>query len=217
MTTIQLFKTKKSALSMVGSLSDTSKMPGKSWGINAARCIMGKKLTKVAGSICSMCYAEKGFYTLYPAVKRAQDVRLTAFESDPLAWTAAMTKLVATEKYFRWFDSGDLQSVEMLHAICKVARATPNTRHWLATRERGIVKAWLDAGNTWPENLVCRISATYFDEIPANKLTPWSSMAHKSTPMESAHNCPAPSQGGSCGDCRACWSQNVSLVTYHAH
>ena len=217
MKTVTMFATKKAALAAIGSLSDTSKMPGKSWGINAARCITGKKLAQIADSICSMCYAEKGFYTLYPSVKRAQDVRLAAFDADAAAWTAAMAKLVSSEKFFRWFDSGDLQSVAMLDAIVAVARATPDTRHWLATRERGFVKQWLQAGNEWPANLVCRISATYFDEVPANKLTPWSSMAHKSAPMADAWNCPAPSQGGACGDCRACWSQNVPLVTYHAH
>ena len=53
MTTIQLFKTKKAALAMVGSLSDTSKMPGKSWGINADHCKTGFKLAKIAGTICT--------------------------------------------------------------------------------------------------------------------------------------------------------------------
>ena len=67
---------------MVGSLSDTSKMPGKSWGINADHCKTGFKLAKIAGTICSVCYAQKGFYTLYPAVKRAQDTRLELFEAD---------------------------------------------------------------------------------------------------------------------------------------
>lgn len=217
MTTIQLFKTKKQALAMVGSLSDTSKMPGKSWGINANLCRTGAKLAKVEGSICSTCYANKGMYTLFKQVKVSQNTRLELFEADRAAWVGAMVKLVASESFFRWFDSGDLQSVEMLDSIVKVARATPGTRHWLATRERGIVKAWLAAGNEWPSNLVCRISATYFDETPANKLTPWSSMAHKGTPSAAAHNCPAPMQGGNCGDCRACWSPSVSLVTYHAH
>jgi hypothetical protein len=217
MNTITVFKTKKAALLAVGSLSDTSKMPGKSWGINADYCKTGFKLAKIAGTICSVCYAQKGFYTLYPAVKRAQDSRLALFEVDRTAWVGAMVKLVGSESFFRWFDSGDLQSVEMLDSICTVARATPNTQHWLATRERGIVKAWLAAGNEWPSNLVCRISATYFDETPANKLTPWSSMAHKGTPNAAAWNCPAPTQGGACGDCRACWSSDVSLVTYHAH
>jgi hypothetical protein len=217
MQTVTLFKTKKAALSVVGSLSDTSKMPGKSWGINADACKTGGKLAAIAGSICSTCYAQKGMYKAFKQVKRSQDTRLAFFEADAHSWTAAMTKLVGSESFFRWFDSGDLQSIAMLEAIVAVARATPGTRHWLATRERAFVKAWLAAGNEWPANLVCRISATFFDEVPANHLTPWSSMAHKGTPNEAAHNCPAPSQGGSCGDCRACWSQNVPLVTYHAH
>jgi len=228
MNTVTLFPTKKAALLAVGSLSNTSKMPGKSWGINADACRTGGKLAKVAGSICSTCYAQKGFYTMYPAVKRSQDARLEFFLADRDAWVAAMVKLLEKESFFRWFDSGDLQSVEMLAAICEVATKTPHVKHWLATRERGFVKAWTTPGNAlrarvlphgaqWPDNLVCRISATYFDEIPANALTRWSSMAHKNEPRADAYCCPAPSQGGACGDCRACWDTRVSLVTYHAH
>ena len=119
MNTVQFFPTKKAALLAVGSLSDTSKMPGKSWGINADHCKTGFKLAKIAGTICSVCYAQKGFYTLYPAVKRAQDSRLELFEADPLAWVGAMVKLVGSESFFRWFDSGDLQSVEMLDGHCQ--------------------------------------------------------------------------------------------------
>ena len=217
MKTVTMFPTKKSALLAVGSLSDTSKMPAKSWGINADHCRTGSKLAKIAGSICSTCYAQKGMYTLFKQVKRSQDVRLERFDADRAGWVAAMIKLLEKESFFRWFDSGDLQSVEMLAAIVDVVRATPHVKHWLATRERAFVKAWLAAGNEWPSNVVCRISATHFDEIPANHLTPWSSMAHKSAPNAAAWNCPAPTQGGSCGDCRACWSSSVSLVTYHAH
>jgi hypothetical protein len=217
MKTVTMFPTKKSALLAVGSLSDTSKMPAKSWGINADHCRTGSKLAKIAGSICSTCYAQKGMYTLFKQVKRSQDVRLERFDADRAGWVAAMIKLLEKESFFRWFDSGDLQSVEMLAAIVDVVRATPHVQHWLATRERAFVKAWLAAGNEWPSNVVCRISATMFDEIPANRLTPWSSMAHKNTPNAAAWNCPAPSQGGSCGECRACWSQSVPLVTYHAH
>ena len=217
MNTVTFHKTKKAALQSVGSLSDTSKMPGKSWGINADKCKTGAKLAKIAGSICSTCYANKGFYTMYPAVKRAQDVRLQLFEANREEWISAMVKLVSGEQYFRWFDSGDLQSLDMLSAIVDVMRATPHVKHWLATRERSIVKAWLATGAEFPGNVVVRISATMFDEVPANRLTPWSSMAHKGKARVDAWTCPAPTQGGACGDCRACWSRDVSLVTYHAH
>ena len=56
MNTVQFFPTKKAALLAVGSLSDTSKMPGKSWGINAARCITGKNWprSRAASAACAM-------------------------------------------------------------------------------------------------------------------------------------------------------------------
>ena len=53
MSAVHFFPTKKAALAAVGSLSNTSKMPGKSWGINADRCITGAKLAEVEGSICA--------------------------------------------------------------------------------------------------------------------------------------------------------------------
>ena len=28
------------------------------------------------------------------------------------------------------------------------------------------------------------------------------------------HTCPAPSQGGQCGDCRQCWDPKVKVVSY---
>jgi len=51
-------------------LSNTSKMPCKSWGIPATKCITGKKLNKIAGSVCNGCYALKGAYS-WPVVKNA--------------------------------------------------------------------------------------------------------------------------------------------------
>ena len=60
MTTVQFFPTKKAALLAVGSLSDTSKMPGKSWGINADHCKTGIKLAKIAGSICQHLLRQQG-------------------------------------------------------------------------------------------------------------------------------------------------------------
>jgi hypothetical protein len=41
---------------------------------------------------------------------------------------------------FRWHDSGDVQDLKHLAKIFKVARLTPNIKHWLPTRE-----AWIQA------------------------------------------------------------------------
>ena len=55
---------------MIVKLSNTSKMPCKSWGIPASSCKTGAKLRKVKGSVCSGCYAHKGAYS-WKAVKNA--------------------------------------------------------------------------------------------------------------------------------------------------
>jgi hypothetical protein len=31
------------------------------------------------------------------------------------------------------------------------------------------------------------------------------------------HQCPAPLQGGNCGDCRTCWDANETAVSYAKH
>ena len=210
-------KTKKHAAELVGALSNPSKMPGRAFGINADDCVRGSAMAKVAGSICSSCYAQKGNYIRYPAIKAAQDARLAAFHAlGALQWSKAMVTLINGQTFFRWFDSGDLQSVEMLRAIFRVCRETPTVRHWLATREQKLVRETLKV-EAVPDNLVIRISADFIDKAPTNTVTPWSSAVHSETAASGAHDCPSRFQGGKCGDCRACWDPTVATVSYKAH
>ena len=58
------------ARAAVGGLSQTSKMPCKSWGISAKACKTGGKLAKVEGTVCHGCYALKGAY-VWPVVEKA--------------------------------------------------------------------------------------------------------------------------------------------------
>jgi len=43
------------------------------------------------------------------------------------------------------------------------------------------------------------------------------SWPHTSTVVTSGRTCPAPDQGGQCGDCRQCWSDSVSNIAYGKH
>lgn len=209
---------KKHAVIAIHSLSDTSKMPGKSWGIDAKRCITGQKLATIDGTICSDCYADKGFYTMYPSVKRAQESRLEKYYEDREVWRIAMASMLVGEEWFRWFDSGDLQSAQMLRDIVWVVESTPWCRHWLATREVLFVKEFLNNGGVIPPNLVVRISAMKYNQKIDNRLTPWSSTVHThDADSIEGHLCPAPNQGGSCGQCRACWDTKVATVSYKKH
>jgi len=196
----------KKAKLITGSMTRTSKMPGLSYSLPAWECKTGSKLRKVKGSVCASCYALKGNYTRYKAIKAAQYVRLDSLKH-PL-WTAAMIAQVKRQKYFRWHDAGDVQDLDHLNKIFEVCRLTPNTNHWMPTREAW-VKEHLPRS---PKNLVIRFSPPMINQR-APESWPNSSMVID----KGYHTCPAPSQGGQCGDCRQCWDPKVKVVSYGKH
>ena len=194
----------KEAKEITGSLTRTSKMPGLSYSLPAWECKTGSKLRKIKNSVCASCYALKGNYTRYPAIKAAQYVRLEALKDQ--RWIAAMVAQVIRQKYFRWHDAGDVQDEAHLQKIFRVCELTPETKHWMPTRE-----AWIkDHLDSKPENLVIRFSPPMIGQ--RNESWPNSSMV-----VLKDASCPAPSQGNSCGDCRACWDPSVKVVSYGKH
>ena len=139
-------------------MTRTSKMPGLSYSLPAWDCKTGSKLRKVKGSVCASCYALKGNYVRYKAIKAAQYVRLKSLKD--ARWIEAMTAQVKRSKFFRWHDAGDVQDLDHLNKIYEVCRQTPGTKHWMPTRE-----AWIkDHLNRAPSNLVIRFSAPMVDQ-----------------------------------------------------
>jgi hypothetical protein len=208
-----------SALDVVGGLSKPSKMPGLAFGFSADKCLTGSKLRTVAGSVCADCYACKGMYR-FPGVKAAHDRRWTRLQaalnssSQREDYVTAFITLLAKQSWFRWHDSGDLQSVAHLELIADIARATPHVRHWLPTREYRMVKAFLKTA-TCPENLNIRLSAHMVDQTTPGLAGCTTSAVYAQDPP--GYACPARSQGNQCGSCRACWDPHVPLVTYSKH
>lgn len=231
--------TLREARAVTGSIGAPSKMPGTSYGISAELCVTGSKLAKIPGSTCFNCYAMKGNY-LYPSVKAAHARRLEGIANP--AWPVAMAIVLLhindtgmdfkgraiVRGFHRWHDSGDIQSTAHLAKICAVAELTPSIRHWLPTRELGIVKAYIAQGGTVPTNLVIRVSATMIDGA-ATKAWPHTSGVHTGwthysplcdvTPPQAQHGkrCTAPENDGACGPCRMCWDPSVPHTTYHKH
>ena len=206
----------KEAKLLVGGLSNPSKMPGYGYGLSAFNCVTGSKLRLVAGSTCSHCYALKGRY-IFPGVKNAHANRLEAL-NDP-GWIDAMVLLINNYckkvKYFRWHDSGDLQSLDHLKKIVAVAMRTASVKHWLPTREAGILKQYKKAGHSTPENLCIRVSAPMIDGKPHSNVGLTSTVHQKSKAI--GFKCKAPRQGNECKKCRACWNINIENVSYAAH
>jgi len=200
---------KKEATQITGGLSKPSKMPGPSMNLPAVACITGAKLVKVKGSTCSGCYALKGRYR-FQNVKDAMQRRLTRLH-DP-RWIEAMVTLVKDHRWFRWHDSGDLQSVQHLKNIFEVCKRTPATRHRLPTRESRFLK--LMDPEVVPKNLKIVLS----DHMNNQRVTPsWWPYTSGVTTDHNQVTCPASKQGNKCLNCRKCWDRNVPRVIYGKH
>ena len=207
--------TKAAAQAIAGSLTETSKMPCKSYSLPTALCVTGSKLAKVEGSICSNCYANKGFYKVYAkGIQKAQNFRAASIYGPE--WVGAMVGLIGKDTYFRWHDSGDLQSMQHLEKIVEVCLLTPWCDHWLPSRERGMVKAFIRKGGIIPVNLIIRMSAVMFDQVVPDSIPgTFTSTAHKVGPAI-GKACNATKEAG-CGPCRDCWDKSIPNVSYKAH
>jgi len=200
---------KKEAKEITGGLSAPGKMPEGSYNLPATACQTGAKLREIPGTPCWGCYAFKGRYN-FPNVQAALNRRLESLTHPD--WVQAMTVLITGKKFFRWHDSGDLQGPEHLKNIFEVCKRTPETQHWLPTQERKLLQ-FLDP-DIIPTNLIIRLSNAKNDTQPGQAWSHWSTVVSK---PRAGHVCPAPEQGNSCGDCRACWNKDVKEVQYRIH
>lgn len=225
----------------VGGFSEPSKMPWLGWSIPTRYCKTGGKLRREEGTVCSRCYAHSGNYG-WPSVQLALDRRYRIMRRDVVRWGGLMVEAIVARARsyvspgglnpaFRWFDSGDLQSVKMLSVIVDVARATSdvvfaNGRgpvwHWLPTKERGIVSKWLRLGGLVPFNLALRLSAWRIGE--SVELLPgvlgsevWGRVGFASGWADGKFGCVASEQNNQCLGCRACWDTSVAVVGYKQH
>ena len=222
-------------MEVVGGLTQTTKMPCYSLSLPTTACKTGGKLRGMDSSVCSRCYAHmRGNYS-WPTVCRAQDRRLNKIQhvlacgvgsTQWHSWVDAMSKLLSREAYFRWHDSGDLQSVDHLRLIVDTCLQTPHVIHRLPTKEYGMVSCFLDEVGFLPNNLVIQLSSPMIDHRREfNSLmsrarfqvaTVYSSAA-KAYDDGKQFICPATTKRRTCDDCRACWDSSITNVSYMLH
>ena len=120
------------------------------------------------------------------------------------------------QKFFRWFDSGDVYHPALAFKIYLVMQKTPQVQHWLPTKSYNIpkIRAVLDRMKLLPNAAVRYSSPSINGEF---------SIEHGSTVIAYADDettatvCGAYNRDGKCGDCRACWDKTVEVVAYPAH
>ena len=214
-------------------LSQTSKMPCQAWSIPAIiGCNRGCQLAKLANSVCSGCYATKGSYR-FPIVKTAREINMLNYISNPNLWAEHMIAILHNKKLFRWFDSGDILTIEMLEKIVEIAIKIPTCEFWLPTREIDIIKKWITE-NKIPDNLNIRISADFigigsllklrdeFKKISSNSFELTFSGVDSNDGLYNPDNlCLATWEheetDGKCGNCKKCWDKSQEFVIYKKH
>mgnify|MGYP000367843361 CR=1 FL=1 len=209
----------KEAQEITGGLSDPSKMPGKSYSLPSERCITGSILRRIEGSVCSNCYACKGTYR-FGNVRNALDRRYRSL--DHPQWAEAMETLIKNEpcSYFRWHDSGDIQSYEHFLNITEVCERCPGYYFQIPTREYHIIFKYIEEYPV-PDNLVIRLSSFMIDgrSLPDTGDLPVARSLVYNDPEEAPEGyvCPATTVRHKCENCRACWSKDAECIIFREH
>lgn len=197
-------------------ISVTAKLDGiRSWSLQALETCPGSKGDD--GEMvpaCSGCYATQGNY-LFPHVKAIRAYNREDWQCED--WVSVMVAELDSDRYFRWFDSGDVYALGLAEKILQVMQQTPWAKHWLPTRMHKFPKfaAVLAQMQALP-NVMVRASAdtvdgTYTAGVHGSCIVP----SKEQTP-EGAKTCLAPEHEGKCNRCRACWNKAVPVVAYVA-
>jgi hypothetical protein len=180
-------------------LSKASKMPGRSWSLQALDTCPGSK--KRDGSLvdaCSGCYATQGNYR-FKNVKAPREHNREDWKRDQ--WVDDMVSELDNDRYFRWFDSGDVYDVRLARKILEVMKRTPWCNHWLPTRMHKFSKfgSVLAEMSALP-NVVVRLSS---DSITGDTVEgpQTSTIATLDNVPGDALVCEAYSREGKCGPC----------------
>jgi len=195
-------------------LSKTSKLGTYSWSLIARDTCPGS-IDSQGGLVpaCRGCYAVGGNYR-FANVKKPREHNRADWQRD--GWVQDMVEAIQHERYFRWFDSGDMYSLGLARKILEVMQQTPDTRHWLPTRMHKFQKfhGVLFEMEALPNVRVRRSSDSVTGEFDA---AVHGSVIYSQEAPQGTYACPAYKQEGQCKSCRACYSKDVSVIAYQAH
>jgi hypothetical protein len=131
-----------------------------------------------------------------------------------------MVSALDSDRYFRWFDSGDMFTLGLAEKILEVMQRTPWCKHWLPTRMakfpkfREVLRQMRQL-----ENVMVRFSSDSVigEYIPGTHGSVIGPDAATFAPAAGVSLCRAYEHGGKCSGCRACWDRSVDLIAYPAH
>lgn len=198
-------------------ISKTSKLDGiRSWSLQAGdTCPASYNADGSLVDACKGCYAKTGNYR-FTNVKAPREHNREDWQRD--SWVQDMVRELDSDRYFRWFDSGDMYALKLAEKILLVMQLTPWVKHWLPTRMHKFPKF---AGVLARMASLPNVSVRPSSDSVTGEFIP---SLHGSVIIPDADNVPAGvsvcgaySRDGKCGGCRACWDKSVAVIAYPAH
>jgi hypothetical protein len=196
-------------------LSKASKMPCRSWSLEAlTTCPASKKSNGELVDACKGCYATTGNYR-FPNVKAPRLENQQDWKRSE--WVEDMVQQLDNDRYFRWFDSGDMYSLRLAVKIYEVMKLTPWVKHWIPTRMHKFAKfkTIIEHMKALP-NVSVRLSSDSvtgeFEAHHGSTIIPEGSTIPKGVSV-----CHAYDNAGKCGTCRKCWDKSIPVIGYIAH
>jgi len=198
-------------------ISVTSKLDGiRSWSLQALDTCPGSISSPgVLVDACKGCYATTGNYR-YPNVKAPRISNQSDWQR--FDWVSDMVEALQNDRYFRWFDSGDMYTLGLAEKILEVMRMTPWCSHWLPTRMHKFPKFALVLQNMAAlKNVSVRFSSDSVNGEFTKGLHGSVIIADSTQTTKAMTLCKAYENLGKCNGCRACWDKKVKVIAYPAH
>jgi len=198
-------------------ISVTSKLDGiRSWSLQALDTCPGSISSPgVLVDACKGCYATTGNYR-YPNVKAPRISNQSDWQR--FDWVSDMVEALQNDRYFRWFDSGDMYTLGLAEKILEVMRMTPWCSHWLPTRMHKFPKFSIVLQNMAAlKNVSVRFSSDSVNGEFTKGLHGSVIVADSNQTTKAMTLCRAYENAGKCSGCRACWDKKVKVIAYPAH
>jgi len=197
-------------------ISKVGKLNSRSWSLEALEtCPASKGSDGELVPACKGCYAVGGNYR-FKNVKEARSHNKKDWKRSE--WVADMIEELDSDRYFRWFDSGDMYSLALAEKMYEICKATPWTRHWIPTRMHKFKKFRdvIDRLNAL-DNVVVRLSSDGINGEIIEEAEYSSTIIPFIDSVTIATVCNAPLQDGKCKKCRLCWDKSTKVIAYAGH
>lgn len=198
-------------------ISVTSKLDGiRSWSLQALDTCPGS--IAAPGELvdaCKGCYATTGNYR-FENVKAPR--RHNKEDWQRLAWVDDMVAELNKDRFFRWFDSGDMYTLALAEKILEVMKRTPWVSHWLPTRMykfpkfRQVLAEMQALPNVSVRFSSDSITGDYTKKLHGSVIIPTAADIKPGMTL-----CRAYENEGKCSGCRACYDKKVKVIAYPAH